>query len=135
MKKILTHMLALFLFLGTNMLFAQTAPELAEKQTRLMAAKLKLDDKDHQKLYQFNLQRLEKIEALSKLREQDPRYLDMRLDQIEEEYHSLLFNSFNKKQFAAYQHYKKDQPYTYAGLTMKTNTIKPNNAIAIEVTD
>ena len=135
MKKILTPVLALLLFLGTNVLFAQSVPELAEKQTREMNAKLKLDANAYQKLYQFNLQRLQKIEALSQLREQDPRYLDMRLDQIEEEYHSLLFNSLNKKQFSAYQHYKKDQPYTYAGLTIKPNPLKTNNAIAIEVTD
>lgn len=123
-------MLGLLLSVYAPSIMAQSVLERAEKQTSQMAAKMKLNESDYQKLKQFNLERLQKIEALSQLREQDNRYLDLRLDQIEEEYHSRLFNTLSKKQFTAYQNYKKDQPYTYASLTMKTN-----NAIAIDMTE
>jgi hypothetical protein len=128
MKKAFTLICGLLLFFGTLELQAQSLQEQADKQTREMAAKLKLNATDIGKVRQFNLTRLEKIAALNKLREKDNRYLDLRLDKIEEEYSSALFNTLNRKQFVAFMDYKKDKPYTYAGLTMKTlNTIALQN--------
>ena len=128
MKKAFTLLFGLLLFFGTLEIQAQSLQEQADKQTREMAGKLKLNAAETARIRQYNLTRLEKIAALSKLREKDNRYLDLRLDQIEEEYSSALFNTLNRKQFMAFMDYKKDKPYTYAGLTMKTmNTVALQN--------
>jgi len=132
MKKVFTLLFSLMLVLGASNLMAQNLEALAEKETREMAAKLRLNEGEYLKLKQYNLERLEKIAALSNLREQDERYLDLRLDQIEEEYASMLFNTFDKKQYAAYLNYKEDQPYTYAGVASKNGLAAKASTVAMQ---
>lgn len=121
---LLTIIGLLFLSLDT---FAQDFETQAEKQTREMARYMKLNEGEYLRLKNFNLNRLHQIAALAILREQDDRYLDLRLDLIEEEYSSTLYNTFSPKQYAGYKEYRKTVPHTYAGISAKNN-----NTIAIQ---
>ncbi|MFC5269828.1 hypothetical protein [Adhaeribacter terreus] len=122
MKTLLTLFLS-FSLVSLTPLMAQNLQVQAEKETRDMASRLNLNEGEYLKLKKLNLERLEKIAALAQLREQDNRYLDLRLDQIEEQYAANMFNTLNTKQYSAFVEYRKEQPYTYAGLTMKNNTV------------
>lgn len=131
MKKLYTLFTILGLLLAGPAVIAQDFEAQAEKQTREMASFMKLSDAEYLRLKNFNLNRLHQIAALANLREQDGRYLDMRLDLIEEEYASTVYNTFNPKQYAGFKEYRKNSPYTYAGVVSKMNQNK-NSAIAIQ---
>ncbi|MBK0402453.1 hypothetical protein I5M27_05615 [Adhaeribacter sp. BT258] len=122
MKTMLTLLLG-FALISVTPLAAQDLQSQAEKETREMAGRMNLNEGEYLKIKKLNLERLEKIAALAQLREQDNRYLDLRLDQIEEQYAASIFNTLNTKQYSAFVEYRKEQPYTYAGLTMKNNTV------------
>lgn len=122
MKTMLTIFLS-FSLLAASPLLAQDLQNQADKETRDMAARMNLNEGEYLKIKKLNQERLEKIAALTQLREQDNRYLDLRLDQIEEQYAANMFNALNTKQYHAFVEYRKEQPYTYAGLTMKNNTV------------
>src|SRR5688572_6463993 len=131
MKTAFTFFLGALFSIASFTVSAQGLAARAETQTREMASKLNLNEADFVKLKKANLNRMEKIESLSALREQDHRYLDLRLDQIEEEYNAELFGMLKPTQYAAFVDYKKDQPYTYAGVISDTKT----KAIAIQNED
>lgn len=132
MKTILTLLAGLALTFGTMKANAQDLAAQAEAQTQVMASTIKLNAVEYKKLKALNFNRLAQIASLANLREQDNRYLDIRLDLIEEEYHSKLFNLLNPKQYSAFMNYKKDQPYTYAGVTNKNNP-NPNKMQTIAI--
>lgn len=132
MKKALTFAVMFALLFAANFAQAQSTilVKQAENQSREMADRLKLNEAEYLKVKQFNFTRLQKIADLGNLREQDSRYLDMRLDQIEEEYSSMVYNTLSPKQYKAFANYRKDQPSTYAGVVNQTQGLK-NAAIAI----
>ena len=134
MKNILTLISGLIFSFATISLQAQDLSSRAEAQTRQMASKIKLNESDYMKLKAMNFNRLAKIDALSSLREQDHRYLDLRLDEIEEEYNANLFSLLKPKQYAAFMDYKKDQPYTYADVTSDSKN-EQAKTIAIQTED
>jgi hypothetical protein len=129
MKKLFTFVAILGLLVGTHTVKAQDFDAQAERQTREMASMMKLNEAEFMRLKNFNLNRMHQIAALANLREQDSRYLDMRLDMIEEEYASTVYNTFSPKQYAGFKEYRKSSPYTYAGVTSKFNK---NSAVAIQ---
>lgn len=131
MKNIFTLLIFVGLFYISFGTYAQDLEAQAEKQTREMAAVMKLNEGEFMRLKNFNLNRLHQIAALASLREQDNRYLDLRLDLIEEEYASTLYNTFRPKQYAAYKEYRKTMPDTYAGMMNEKNSLK-NTAVAIQ---
>ena len=114
MKNILTFIFGLTLSIFSLSLQAQDLNSRADVQTRQMASKLKLNEGEYKKLKALNFNRLAKIDALASLREQDHRYLDLRLDEIEEDYNAAIYDLLKPKQYAAFIDYKKEQPYTYA---------------------
>ena len=133
MKTILTLFLGVVLSFGSMSVKAQELEAQAEAQTEVMAGKLQLNTTEFKKLKALNFNRLAQIASLANLREQDTRYLDIRLDLIEEEYHSKLFNLLNPKQYLAFMNYKKDQPHTYSGVTAPANNNTPKmQTIAIQ---
>jgi len=121
MKALFTLAFSFCLF--STSIFAQDLKLQAESESRQMAAEFKLNEGEYLKIKKLNEARLEKIMALSELREQDERYLNLRLDQIEEEYAANMFGTLNKKQFRKFMEYRQEQPYTYAGLTMKYRSV------------
>jgi hypothetical protein len=131
MKNIFTLLIFVGLFFVSEGTYAQDLDAQAEKQTRDMATIMKLNEGEYMRLKNFNLNRLHQIAALASLREQDNRYLDLRLDLIEEEYSSTLYNTFRPKQYAAYKEYRKSMPDTYAGMVVEKNNLK-NSAVAIQ---
>ena len=131
MKKLLTFFLGLSLIFATISLQAQDLNSRAESQTKKMASQLKLNEADYMRLKALNFNRLAKIDVLSSLREQDHRYLDLRLDEIEEDYQTELYSMLKPKQYAAFMEYKKDQPYTYADVTSAAKT-EQAKSIAIQ---
>lgn len=131
MKNILTLFLGLTLSLATLSLQAQDLNSRAESQTKHMAAQLKLNEADYMRLKALNFNRLARIDALASLREQDHRYLDLRLDEIEEDYHTELYSMLKPKQYAAFMEYNKTQPYTYAEVTA-ANKMEQAKTIAIQ---
>ena len=131
MKNILTFFLGLTLSIATISLQAQDLSSRAEAQTKQMASQLKLNEADYMRLKALNFNRLAKIDALSSLREQDHRYLDLRLDAIEEDYQTELYSMLKPKQYAAYMEYQKDQPYTYADV-ISANKMEKGKTIAIQ---
>lgn len=116
MKKFLSIYIVLFLALGLNG-FSQTLDERADLLTREMAGSIKLNKKKYEKLKALNKERLAQIDRLADLREQDTRYLDIRLDQIEEVYHSNVYNLLSAQQYKNFRQYKLGQPNSYAGIT------------------
>src|SRR5688572_21040919 len=116
MKTILTLLFGLVLSFGSVAANAQDLEAKADAQTAEMAASLKLNEAEYKRLKALNFNRLAQIASLASLREQDHRYLDIRLDLIEEEYHSKLFDMLNPKQYNAFMAARKDQPHTYAGV-------------------
>jgi hypothetical protein len=131
MKNIFTLLIFAGLFFVSLGSYAQELEAQAEQQTREMAVLMKLNEGEYMRLKNFNLNRLHQIAALASLREQDNRYLDLRLDLIEEEYASTLYNTFRPKQYAAYKEYRRTMPDTYAGMVMQNNSLKIT-AIAIQ---
>ena len=131
MKNLLTIFLGLIFSLVTLSLQAQDLNARADAQTRQMATQLKLNDSDYMRLKALNFNRLAKIDALASLREQDHRYLDLRLDEIEEDYHTELYSMLKPKQYAAFMEYKKTQPYTYADV-VSANKMEQAKTIAIQ---
>jgi|SRR5687768_3677085 len=134
MKNILTLFLGLTLSFATISLQAQDLNSRAEAQTKKMASQLKLNEGDYMRLKALNFNRLAKIDALASLREQDHRYLDLRLDEIEEDYHTELYSMLKPKQYAAFMEYKKDQPYTYAEV-VSADKMEQAKTIAIQTED
>jgi lipopolysaccharide export LptBFGC system permease protein LptF len=122
MKKIFTLILS-FLILSLSQVIAQNFDSQAEKETRQMAEIIKMNNKSFQKIQKINLERLNKIANLSKLREQDQRYLNLRLDEIDEQYAAKMYKILNKNQYQAFMKYRNEQPFTYAGQAMKYNLI------------
>ncbi|MDX5348689.1 MAG: hypothetical protein LPJ89_07550 [Hymenobacteraceae bacterium] len=102
---------------------AQSVEERAQGLTEEIAREVKLTKKEKEKLTQYNFIKLRKIDKLAKLREQDERYLNLRLDQIEEEYHAMVYNLLNKKKYLAYMKYKEKQPHTYAAVVKSKHMV------------
>jgi hypothetical protein len=82
----------------------------ASRITAEIAKIIKLNEQQISQVRSYNLDKLQKIKDLAKLREQDRRYLDLRLDMIEEEYHSRMFNGLNEDQYLVFMDYKSRQP-------------------------
>ena len=131
MKKLLTILLGAALTFGSVAVNAQSLETQADVLTKEMATKIDLNEKDYLNLKKANFNRLAKIQALSSLREQDHRYLDLRLDLIEEEYQETVYKMLKPAQYTAFLNYKNEQPFTYAAVLSQTqqNQLK---AIAIE---
>ena len=124
MKILFTFILGITLSLSTLVCSAQSLEAQAEIQTKEMTQKLNLNEGNYLKLKNINLNRLHRIAALAKLREQDHRYLDLRLDAIEEEYSAAVYKILKPSQFSAFMNYRQEQPYTYAGVTNDMNRTK-----------
>ncbi len=133
MKKLFTIVLGLFLSVASFAGNAQNLEARAELQTKEMAAKLNLNEADYVQLKKINFNRLAKIAALANLREQDHRYLDIRLDQIEEDYNSRLFALLKPAQYQAFADYRKDQPDSYAAV-ISNNPVTGNKGKAVAIT-
>lgn len=129
MKNVFTFILGLAFSFSAMVCSAQSLETQAEIQTKEMAQKLNLNEANYLKLKNINLNRLHRIAALAKLREQDHRYLDVRLDAIEEEYSASVYRILKPSQFSAFMNYRQEQPYTYAGVT---NANKNTGTIAIQ---
>lgn len=122
MKTTLTLFLLCFTF-SLSPLRAQDINQQAARETRQMAAAVKMSKNDFRKINMVNADRLKKIAALTTIREQDRRYLDMRLDQIDEEYNATMYKLLSTNQYRSFVKYRQEQPFTYASLVMKYNMV------------
>lgn len=87
----------------------------ASRITTELAKLLQLNEHQMVHIRKFNLDKLRRIKDLAKLREQDRRYLELRLDLIEEHYHSLMFNNLSEQQYLGFMDYKALQPADLPG--------------------
>ena len=117
MKKLFT-----ILFLAVAFITNSQAQQLDERATILtdeIARHVNMDETEYLKVKKYTAERLMQIDELANLPLQDERYLNLRLDKIEEEYNSRIFNTLDKKQFISFMKYKQKQPFHYSAVVQQ----------------
>ncbi|WP_192820205.1 hypothetical protein [Rufibacter sp. LB8] len=108
-------LLAIFfsVFLGAASANAQAispAHRLADRLSQEMGASLSLHEDAFIKVRQFNRDRLAKLQALNgQAGKLSAREMDLRLDQIEQEYNERMFHLLNARQYMSYKRFRENR--------------------------
>lgn len=88
-----------------------TPERTADKLTHDMGAALHLNEASFIQLKKFNRERLTRLTALSqKAHQLRAREVEVRVDQIEQEYQQHMFHLLNAKQYIQYRRFQETRP-------------------------